>query len=108
MVSPQLELGPVAADGWRDFALKLEIRDGWHLGAELEAGPALHLEGLGVELGELDLPEAGRPGLAGEIAARGRLREQSTTTRRAIRLRYQPCSGDRCLPSVAIELSVPE
>ena len=114
VVSSRLDLGPPAADGWRDFAVTLSIRDGWHLAGDAEPRSPLRLEGIGVELDRLDLPSAnllaaeGPRGLAGKVAARGRLREQGRTLRRAIRLRYQPCSNDRCLPAVAIELPVPE
>jgi len=114
VVSSRLDLAPPAADGWRDFALTLSVREGWHLSAEAGAPEALGLEGVGVELGELDLPPAaplggeGEMGLAGRIAARGRLREQAGSRRRAIRLRYQPCTTGRCLAPVAIELPVPE
>jgi len=114
VVGARLELAPPAADGWRDFVLTLTIRAGWHLSAAPGEREALELQGVGVELGEVDLPPAGplgaegEQGLAGRVAARGRLRAQAGARRRAIRVRYQSCTTGRCLAPIAIELPVPE
>ncbi len=114
VVSSRLDLAPPAADGWRDFVLTLRLRAGWHLSAEPGAPEALKLQGVGLDLSEVDLPPAGplgaegERGLADQVAARGRLREQAGAQRRAIRVHYQPCTTGRCLAPVAIELPVPD
>ncbi len=112
VVSPRVDTSPAAADGWRNFTLSLNVRAGWHLAAGTEGEDALKIEGIGVELEDLELPVAapiadgGPMGLTGGVVARGRMKDQPGATRRAIRLSYQPCSEDRCLPTVALDLQV--
>jgi hypothetical protein len=108
-----VDTSPAGADGWRRFTLTLNVRDGWHLAAETEGQDALKIEGIGVELECMEVPVAaplvageGPVGVVGSVVARGRMKDQLGATRRAIRLRYQPCSDDRCLPAVALELQV--
>ncbi len=101
-----------AEDGWRRFALVLDIADGWHLYApgdsKLEIRP-VEVTGRGVELRAVEYPD-GRAAEDGsrvyeneiEIGGEARGIEDNEA---AIALSYQACDDRRCLPPVEVDFS---
>jgi len=109
IIEPRVEIQATADGGTRSFVLRFAVREGWHLAAE-RGLPAL--EGVGVELEEVEWPPA-QPlmiaggqelaGHAGELVVRGRLR--AAAGRGALRLRFVACGEERCLPEETLELA---
>ncbi len=106
--------GPAREDGWRPFAVELEIREGWHVNANpasldflvptrvagevralaYPAGEAFRFAFADAELSVL----SGRATIAGEIAPGGR----------GVELTYQACDERRCLAPVTRRLDLPQ
>jgi hypothetical protein len=120
--------GPWAGSGREvPFTLRLRIRDGWHINSNLPAGDLLipteiAVDGVGlpVRLGGADYPAGERLRLPfadeplsvyrGEVEIRGRLllgdgRPGAGLAR--LRLRYQACDDEKCLPPETLPLSIP-
>ena len=113
LVAATLLLEDGQSDGWRPFALTLEIQSGWHLYAPSDRNPSelesVKVNGVDTELSDLVWPDstswtAGGETLdvyEGKVVVRGRLRGGNPT----LRVHFQPCDESRCLAPVSIELT---
>ncbi len=106
----ELDLRPGAtdADGWTELELRVRVQPGWHLAA---AGGAMRLEGRGLDLRDVRLPQpagegGGADGHSGELEVRASARA-AEGERGALRFTYQACDAARCLPEVTWEIAWP-
>jgi hypothetical protein len=117
-VALALEHTDPGSDGIGAFTLTLVIEPGWHIYASSSEGGApdwtrpLEIDGEGVDIIDLEYPEAGklppRPSLPiedevrvyqGEIKISGRTRAHPEANH-AIRVVFQACDETRCLAAV--------
>ena len=114
VVTASLELDPAGDGGERTFRLALEIAEGWHLYAHgVEGGlEPTRLGASGAELNGVRYPEGLPTELApgdevaiyeGSVEIVGRLGPGSEAR---LVLTCQPCSGDRCLAPLRLEVPV--
>jgi hypothetical protein len=104
-------------DGWRRFTVHLAIAEGWHVNAnpasqQFLIPTAVEAAGAGLEGVRYPEPRLIRPSYAeedlavyeGAVEITGRVRPEDPAAR--LRVTYQPCDAERCLPPVTEELAV--
>jgi uncharacterized protein YyaL (SSP411 family) len=104
--------GEAAADGWRPFEVRLEIAAGWHVNANPASMEFLIPTRVAGAVREVAYPTGERQHFAfadaelavysGPVAITG----QAAAGAPAVRLTYQACDDDRCLPPVTRELEL--
>ncbi len=111
LVSALIQSGKPGGDGWRSFAVEVEVEAGWHIYANPSGDDRLEpatLRGEGAELEALRYPsghqaEEGGPRVYdGQIEITGRLRPGSGSW--ALLLEFQPCDSRRCLAITSLRL----
>jgi uncharacterized protein YyaL (SSP411 family) len=101
------------AEGWRPFVLDLEIRDGWHVNANPASLHYLIPTQVEGTLRQVAYPAGRRlrfPFAPDEIAVytgKAAIRGQVGPRARALRLTYQACDEQRCLPPVHTTVPLP-
>ena len=106
--------GAAGEDGWRPFEVRLEIAAGWHVNANPASMEFLVPTRLGGPVRDVVYPAGERRRFAfadeelavysGAVALAG----AAAPGARVVRLTYQACDDDRCLPPATLELGLAE
>ena len=101
------------ADGWRPFEVRLRIAAGWHVNANPASMEFLIPTRVAGPVRQIVYPEGETRSFAfadeelavysGTVAIGGEAAAEAKT----VRLTYQACDDDRCLPPVTRELDLP-
>jgi uncharacterized protein YyaL (SSP411 family) len=105
-------IGTAGVDGWRPFEVRLQIAPGWHVNANPASMEFLIPTRVAGPVREIAYPAGERLRFAfageelavysGDVAISGEAAAAAT----AVRLTYQACDDDRCLPPVTRELKL--
>ena len=113
VVKAGLRVAAADAEGWRPFVLDLEIRGGWHVNANPASLAFLIPTQVEGTLRRVVYP-VGHPlrfRYAREeikvYTAKAAIRGEAGPAERALRLTYQACDDQRCLPPVHLTVSLP-
>ncbi len=113
LVSTRVSIEGAGPGDWRPFRLRIEIEDGWHVGAhgaDSKAAVPTHLVADGADLRHVSYPTGAEQGriwiYSGSFEITGELRAEEGSTPRLV-LSYQACDETRCLPPVEIEVDLP-
>ncbi len=113
VVKTAVRVEGAGAEGWRPFVLDLEIRSGWHVNANPASIDSLIPTKVEGTLRRVAYPVGQRlrfPFAPEEItvyAGKAAIRGEVGPTERALRLTYQACDEQRCLPPVHTTVPLP-
>ncbi len=112
VVQTELTSGDAGSDGWRDFQVALEIREGWHVNANPASFDYLVPTRIEGAVRRLVYPpaETYRFAFAKEelsvYSGRASIRGKLAPDESSLRVVYQACDDRRCLPPVTRTLAI--